>query len=281
MQRGPIVSSIAEARRRGAAKTLRVFFRVVKPTERFSNRVDDYVRYRPSYPLAVVTTLEHEAGLDPATTRVIDLGCGTGMSAALFLERGYAVTGVEPNAEMRAAAEARLGASPRFSIVAGTAESVPLPDDCCEVIVAAQAFHWFEPRVSKAEMKRLLVDQGWVALLWNDRRTDSTAFLRDYEALLLRHGTDYAKVMHRNWTDDAIAAFFGPQGCERRVFEYHQDFDWTGLYGRALSSSYVPAAGHPRHDAFVEALELSFQKHASGGTVRFEYDTRLYFGHLS
>lgn len=252
-----------------------------RPTERFSDRVEDYVRYRPSYPVEVVHTLEREAGIAPDSTRVLDLGCGTGISCDLFLAEGYAVTGVEPNAAMRDAARTRLGADPRFRIVAGRAEDVPLPDACCELIVAAQAFHWFDPPSSRSEMRRLLVAGGQVALLWNDRRTDTSPFLRDYEAALREHAPEYAKVDHRNWSDARIAAFFGPDGCRCPSFPSHQDLDLDGLTGRALSSSYVPLAGHPGHDDFLRALTRAFERHARAGSVRFEYDTRLYVGRLS
>jgi SAM-dependent methyltransferase len=255
--------------------------RKIKPTERFSSRVEDYIRCRPSYPDEVVQALEREAGIGPARTRVIDLGCGTGISAALFLAKGYTVTGVEPNAEMRQAAEARLGASPRFRIVAGSAEQTPLPDSSCELIAAAQAFHWFEPAATRVEMQRLLVEDGLLALLWNERRTEASAFLREYESILLQYAGDYTQVDHRNWSKAMIVDFFGPGGCSHRVFPNYQEFDLDGLIGRALSSSYVPGPGQPGHEQLMKALRGAFESHATGGAVRFEYDTQLYFGRLA
>jgi SAM-dependent methyltransferase len=253
----------------------------LRSTERFSDRVEDYVRYRPSYPVEVVRTLEREARVAPDRTRVVDLGCGTGISAACFLAEGYTVTGVEPNADMRAAAEAALRASARFRIVAGRAEDAPLPDSCCELIVAAQAFHWFDVRGARSEMRRLLVDDGMVALIWNDRRTDGSAFLRDYDAILRRYAPGYAQVARTYKSDIDIAGFFGPAGCIRRVFPYHQDFALPALTGRAMSSSYVPKLGQPGHDELVQALTDAFERHAVANAVRVEYDTRLYFGRLS
>lgn len=250
-------------------------------TTRFSDRVADYVRYRPSYHVAVIRTLEAELGITPQHTRVVDLGCGTGISAALFLDEGYSVVGVEPNAEMGKAAEERLGAHERFRLVAGTAEHTTLPEASCDLVVAAQAFHWFDPGPTRAEMKRVLAADGAVALVWNERRTDSTEFLRAYEALLQRFGTDYAQVVHRGFTDASIAAFFGGAGGNARVFPSHQDFDLAGLLGRALSSSYVPRAGQPGHEELKRGLEDAFARHAVGGVVRFDYDTKLYFGRLA
>ena len=252
-----------------------------KPTERFSDRVEDYVRWRPGYPVDLVRVLERERGISPVATRVIDIGCGTGISSALFVSEGYPVTGVEPNAEMRSMAEASLGTAPRFRSVDGTAEAVPLPDSSAELVVVAQAFHWFDQAAFRVEAQRLLVEGGTLALVWNGRRTDSTAFLRAYEELLRRHAPDYAKVNHQRITDSELLDFFGPSGCERRVFNTHQDFELDGLKGRALSSSYVPQAGEAGHEEMMAGLVQAFDMHATDGTVRFQYDTTMHFGSLS
>jgi SAM-dependent methyltransferase len=250
-----------------------------RPTTRFSDRVADYVRWRPSYPVAVVRTLERELGIAPGRTRVVDLGAGTGISSALFLGEGYEVIAVEPNAEMRAAAEASLGGDPRFRSVAGRAEATALGVDAGDLAIAAQAFHWFDPPRVRAELLRILRPPGAVALLWNDRRIDGSSFLRGYEELMRGLG-DYAAVNHLNVTDDTIAAFFGGAPTTR-VFDSHQDFDWEGLLGRALSSSYVPRAEHPDHPTFAAGLRRLFEREAREGRVRFVYDTRLIFGALA
>lgn len=252
-----------------------------EPTARFSDRVNDYIRYRPGYPVEVVRTLEHELGIRANRTRIVDIGSGTGISADLFLREGYAVVGVEPNEAMRTAAESVLASQPRFRSVKGSAESTTLPDACADLVIAAQAFHWFDVARSRREMVRLLGKDGAVALMWNDRQVGAKPFLQGYDEALRRWSIDYAEVNHQNLTDDDIGSFFGPRGCELRTFAQHQDFDWEGLLGRALSSSYVPLEGQPGHDELVAALSALFADHAKEGKVRFEYDTKLYFGRLS
>lgn len=245
-------------------------------TARFSDRVQNYVRYRPGYPPAVLDVLREETGLAPAHG-VADVGSGTGISARLFLDAGNTVHAVEPNAEMRAAAEAMLGADPRFASVEGTAEATTLPDASVDYVVAAQAFHWFDPPRVRAEWLRILRPGGWMVLLWNARKTDTTPFLRGYEALLHEHGTDYASVNHENVTQDTIRAVLGA-GCGRRDVPSEQVFDFEGLKGRLLSSSYAPNAGHPGHAPMLAALERLFREHQQDGRVRFEYDTQIYWG---
>jgi SAM-dependent methyltransferase len=247
------------------------------PTGRFSNRVEHYVRHRPGYPPAVVDTLVAETGLSPAAV-VADVGSGTGISAEPFLKLGATVYGVEPNDLMRRAAEDLLRAYPRFHSVAGSAEATTLPDAGVDYVVAGQAFHWFDPPQARREFARILRPGGWLVLVWNTRKTDTTPFLRAYEDLSLQYSTDYRQVDHRNVSAETIRSMFVPGECRERRFFNEQVFDYEGLKGRLLSSSYAPAEGHPNHGPTLRALELVFRAHQEDGRVRFEYDTELYFG---
>ncbi len=248
-------------------------------TERFSDRVADYARYRPSYPEGLVPAIREAVGLTPAWV-VADLGSGTGLSSRPFLEHGNPVVGVEPNEGMRGAAEASLAGFPAFRSVGGTAESTGLGDGSVDLVVAGQAFHWFDPAAAREESARILRDPGWAALFWNMRLSDADAFARGYESLLERHGTDYGRVRSR-WADrPAIEAFFGGRPEERRM-PNEQVFDFEGLRGRLLSSSYAPAPGHPSHEPMMEELRRLFDEHAVDGTVRFAYETELFLGRLS
>ncbi len=247
------------------------------PTRRFSDRVNDYVRYRPGYPAGVLDALRAGVGLTPAAV-IADIGAGTGISTELLLRNGNPVFAVEPNAEMRAAAEQLLGGRPGFHSVAGTAEATTLPAASVDGIVAAQAFHWFDVAKARAEFRRILRPGGWVALLWNTRRKD-TPFARAYEAVLTTYGTDYALVNHERIDEAALAGFFAP-GFERRSLPNAQVFNFESLRGRLLSSSYAPAAGHPQHAPMLVALERIFRGHQQGGNVRMEYLTQVYFGRV-
>lgn len=247
-----------------------------EPTRRFSNRVRDYVRYRPSYPDALIQTLAAEAGLSPASI-VADIGSGTGLSSECFLHYGCTVFAVEPNAAMRAAAEEWLREQPRFHSIDATAEATTLASQSIDLITVGQAFHWFERTRSRQEFTRILRPGGWVALFWNSRRTEATAFLRSYESLLQTYGTDYREVNHTRVDASVLQAFFG-SSYQIREFENEQVFDYEGLKGRLLSSSYAPAAGHPDHAPMLRELEHLFTAHQEEGRVRFLYHTHLYFG---
>lgn len=248
------------------------------PTKRFSSRVENYVLFRPGYPAEVIDLLRDECGLT-ADAVVADIGSGTGKLSELFLANGNRVFGVEPNLEMREAGARLLRGFPRFTSVDASAEATTLPDRCADFVTAGQAFHWFDRERCRAEFLRILKPGGWIVLVWNDRRTNTTPFLAAYERLLLDHGTDYQQVNHRKIDEAVLREFFRGESRVKK-FPNSQHFDFEGLKGRLLSSSYVPDAGQPGHDAMLAALRKLFDAHAANGCVAFDYDTLVYFGQL-
>ncbi len=248
-------------------------------TSRFSDRVENYIRYRPGYPPQVLETLRSECGLTPAHT-IADIASGTGIWTKLLLENGNSVYGIEPNVDMRIAGERLLRVTfPKFTSLDGTAEATTLPNASVDLVSAAQAAHWFDRGRARREFSRILKPGGWLVLLWNEREVDTTPFLRDYEQLLLTFATDYADVRHER-TTDAVNEFFDPSPYQQRVFPMHQVFDYLGVEGRLLSSSYAPGPGHPKHAPMLRELRQIFEKHAMAGRVTFAYKTRVYFGQL-
>ena len=133
---------------------------------------------------------------------------------------------------------------------------------------------------ARREFQRILKPGGWLVLLWNERLTDSTEFLRVYEQLLLTYGTDYKDVRHERTTEE-VHEFFDPDPFQERVFAMRQEFDYSGLEGRLLSSSYAPGPEHPKHAPMLQELRRLFDKHAAAERVSVDYKTRVYFGHLT
>ena len=250
-----------------------------EPTRRFADRVGDYVRYRPGYPPAVMDFFEHRLGLMPSAV-IADIGSGTGKLTELFLRNGNIVYGIEPNREMREAAETLLRDSSGFRSVAGSAEATGLDDGSVDYVVAAQAFHWFRIADARRELSRILRGERWAVLIWN-RRTETSSFLRDYEHLLQRLSIDYSTVDHRKTTDcGALSEFFDRRGHGKTTFPNEQVLEWTGLKGRVRSSSYVPLPGQPGHDPLLRELRRIFDIHQRNGAVRFEYQTEVFWGRL-
>lgn len=247
------------------------------PTGRFTNRVEDYVRHRPGYPPALLAWLREAHGVSPAWT-VADVGAGTGISARLFLEAGHPVIAVEPNPAMRAAADAALAGRPGYRSVAGRAEATTLPDASVDLVVAAQAFHWFDREAVRREWARILGPGGLALAVWNARRTGGTPFLDGYERLLRAHAPDYAQVAERYPTGEEMRGWFGAGFRGEAALESRQVLDLEGVRGRLLSSSYAPRPDQPGHAPMMEALERLFAGAAEGGRVAMEYDVRAYVG---
>lgn len=247
-------------------------------TTRFSNRVEDYVKYRPGYPAAIVDFLQNNYGLTKDKL-IADIGAGTGISAALFLAAGYKIIAVEPNKEMRDKSIELLGQYTSFTAQDGTAENTSLSDKSADAVIAGQAFHWFDAAKARAEFKRILQPGGIVALIWNERKTSSN-FEIEYDALIIKHATDYVQVDHRNIDTENIAAFFSPQPVRLEIFANKQVFDFEGLKGRLLSSSYIPGRNEPGHEAMLADLEALFAAYQTGGLITINYDTKVYVGSL-
>ncbi len=248
------------------------------PTARFSDRVQNYVLYRPGYPAEVLDLLRDECGLRPDHI-VADIASGTGLFSRLLLENENFVFAVEPNREMREMGIGQLQGNKRLEWIDGTAEETTLRSGSVDFVTAAQAAHWFDLPRARAEFLRILRPEGWCVLIWNERCTATTAFLRDYEQLLLTYATDYKEVRHER-TTAKIDEFFSPARFEERVFAMRLELDYEGAAGRLLSSSYAPSENHGNYVPMMQEFGRIFRAHATNDKVEFEYSTRVFYGHL-
>lgn len=243
--------------------------------ERFSNRVDNYVKYRPSYPAEMLEVFRNEMNLRENSV-IADIGSGTGISSKTFLEAGCRVIGVEPNTAMRAAAEEFLRDFPRFESVNGTAEQTNLPAQTVDLIIAAQAFHWFDVQKTPLEFKRILRDDGFVALIWNERQIGTNEFLREYEQLLKKYGRDYEKVRHDRLDKKILENFFQRE-FSLKTYPNAQTLDFQGLRGRIASSSYMPPESDPLFEPMTVELRGLFDNHSEKGRIKLLYDTNIFY----
>jgi ubiquinone/menaquinone biosynthesis C-methylase UbiE len=246
-------------------------------TRRFSDRVANYVKYRPSYPDAMIEYLVSK--VQTSEYKILaDIGSGTGILTRLLLSYYEKVIGVEPNNEMRLEAERALGSNERFVSVSGTAESTTLLDKSVNIITVAQAFHWFDREKTKKEFGRILKENGLVALIWNNRLVN-TEFLREYDSVLKEYATDYNEVNHQNIKLEDLQAFYGGE-VEKKEFKNKQEFDLESVYGRLDSSSYAPKPGTENYRVIREKLKDAFDLNELEGKVSFNYLTEMYIGEL-
>lgn len=243
-------------------------------TNRFSNRVEDYIRYRPTYPNDMIKVLENKMGLN--NTKVIaDIGSGTGLSSIPFLKNGNVVYGIEPNKEMREAQEHFLSGYSKFISVNGTAENTSLKPKSVDIIFSGQAFHWFDKVLSKKEFSKILKDNGNIVFVWNERSTKSD-FQKEYENILYNNIGEYKNVNHRNIDGPGIEKFFSPKAMQVEKLDNEQQFDLDGLIGRLKSSSYCPKEGVV-YEKLRNEIESLFSKYQKDNKITFQYETKIYW----
>lgn len=252
----------------------------MEPTKRFSTRAENYSKFRPSYPKEIISFLEF-VNILYKDSIIADIGSGTGILSELFLKNGNIVFGIEPNVDMRSTAEINLNNYQNFHSIDGSAESMNMEDKSVNIITVGQAFHWFNQKQARKEFKRILKPEGYVLIIWNNRKRSGSKFLEQYEDLLLTYGTDYKKISN---IDIDFEQFYGigknSESCLRKVFENYQLLNYPGLKGRLLSTSYAPLDGHPNYNNMIIELKKIFQENNRNGLVMFEYETEVYYGRL-
>jgi ubiquinone/menaquinone biosynthesis C-methylase UbiE len=244
---------------------------------RFDGRADAYSKYRPRYPQKVLAILKREAGFD-RTKVVADVAAGTGILSELFLGHGNLVYSVEPNEDMRRRAERELHGFRRSHLVTGTAEATTLEEGSVDLVSVGQALHWFDPGKARKEFSRILKEDGWVCILYNDRRKKG-GFDAAYEGIVRRHEVDLASAPDVD--RDYVARFLGNGTFKEFHMPNPQTLDLLGVLGRLESASYMPRRGTPGHREMEKEAREAFARHSRGGRVRFVYDTRMYLGKIS
>ena len=242
---------------------------------RFNNRVENYIKYRPGYPTEIIDFLKKEIGLKTSYL-IADIGSGTGILSELFLKNGNEVFGVEPNEEMRQAAEKLLKEYDNFHSINGKAENTNLDDNSIDLITAGQSFHWFNNERTRKEFKRILKPDRFTVLIWNNRGENSSEFMKDFDQLLNNLESDYKKVKHENLNDNDFRRFFGTKSYSVKSYDNFQSFDYKSLVGRLLSASYVPTEGKA-YTKMINKIKEIFDKHNENGKVKIEYKTKIYF----
>jgi SAM-dependent methyltransferase len=250
---------------------------MIDPTQRFSSRVDNYIRYRPRYPQEVIDTLVLNCGMSSSSV-IADVGAGSGALTEMFLRNGNRAFAVEPNREMREGAQRLLSKYPGFCSVDGRAESTSLQEESVDFVVIGQAFHWFDVPKTRREFMRILKPSGWAMVVWNEREYKTKPFLIAYHRLLVQYAPDYARAKHRRAYDTGLKHLWGPSGFAEVAFSYRQDMDFEGVKGRMLSSSYTPEPGHPNHEPLMAGLLKAFEMNQVNGRVTLDYITRMYYG---
>jgi SAM-dependent methyltransferase len=251
---------------------------MLDPTKRFSNRVENYLKFRPRYPTEITALLEKDCALTPDSV-IADIGSGTGFLSELFLRKGNRVLGIEPNAEMRAAGERLLADYPNFVSIDARAEATTLPEGSVDFVTVGQAFHWFDLGKARVEFSRILKPNGVVVLVWNGFQTSTSPATAAFLQIVVRYSVDYHEAV-REVLDDEISLFFSPGECRKRQLQNEQSFDFEGLKGRVLSMSYAPDNKSSDYTPMLAELQQFFNEYQRQNRIVIEYETPVYCGTL-
>ncbi|MBW4511383.1 MAG: class I SAM-dependent methyltransferase [Scytonematopsis contorta HA4267-MV1] len=240
----------------------------LNPLNRFSDRVEDYVKARPSYPEELIDKIL-EGLATPSQLLAVDIGAGTGISSRLIAEKGVRVIAIEPNTAMREAGEAH----PRVEFRSGSAEATNLPDASVDLVTAFQAFHWFNHEPSLLEFRRILKPGGRLAVVWNNRDEEDN-FTREYSSLVREISNKHPGESRLRKVEPLLES---PHFVNFREywFDYRQELDLAGLIGRARSVSYLPREGEGYNQLIAGLENLYNQFKDEQGLVYMVYRTSL------
>lgn len=253
-------------------------------TDRFTGRANQYVKYRPSYSTEVIQHIMTTAKLTNESV-IADIGAGTGIFSQKLLESQVPTIAVEPNEEMRHALliELQLYLTKTKSLLTvknGSAECTTLADQSVDHITCAQAYHWFDPALARAEFIRIMKPGGFVFLLWNQRDSHASSFVQDYEQLFLKYGKQYKEVGHKHVSQQLLKPFYGGQEPQLASFYNDQVLDYEGLIGRIQSSSFSLTEDDSRYASFMSEIQELYSKHQQDGYVKMVYRTDVYWGQM-
>lgn len=243
----------------------------------FSPKVGDYAASRPDYPAALFEMLATEGGLTAAAT-VADVGAGTGLLTQGLLRLGCRVVAVEPNADMRRAADRLLSGAANYRSVEGSAEAMPLADGSVDLITAAQAFHWFEVDRARQEFLRVLKPAGQVALIWNDRGMSGDPLNQALEDLCTRFGGARRGALAARDEQSDVPRFFGAVRPREYGWPHAHRLDEKRFLALIFSRSYIPARDTDEGRAVADAARAVFRRFATGNTVEVRYRTVTFLG---
>ncbi|OPA76873.1 SAM-dependent methyltransferase [Paenibacillus selenitireducens] len=246
-------------------------------TSKFTGKASGYALHRPSYPSALLDDLFTEYGLSSQSI-IADIGSGTGILTEQLLARGAQVLAVEPNEDMRLAAEQRLHTYDTYTSVPGTAEHTTLEDHTVDLITVAQAFHWFDKDLFQVECLRIAKPQAPVALIWNSRDPHSPMIQANYDICKIHCPQFNGFSGGIDETPDIFERFFRDGTYTFRTYENHLSFDLEGFVGRNLSASYAPQEGDSNYEAFIQDVTALFHQYSQDGILRFPNITRSYVG---
>ena len=243
--------------------------------DKFTGKAENYEKFRPSYPIEILNSF-YDYNLNQNSI-IADIGSGTGKLTKIFLENGNIVYAVEPNDDMRNMAISTLNEYKNFISIKGSAEITTLQNKIIDFVTVGQAFHWFNPLKALDEFKRILKNNGVLALVWNNGKT-SSAFMQEYENIL-DNIKNHNNKNHRDISDETIEKYYSKDYKKLTVENIHE-LNFNEILGRVLSSSCSPKENTKEYYETRNLLKEIFNKYKQNDKIIIEYETVIYIGRL-
>jgi ubiquinone/menaquinone biosynthesis C-methylase UbiE len=243
----------------------------------FDNKSRPYSIGRPMYPEAIIHKIK-DLGIG-AQSSIADIGAGTGLLTKMLGQLECDIFAVEPNMEMLNECKNYCSSNPNIHYIHAPAEDTQLKDNSIDFITIAQAFHWFDKQLCKAEFQRILKADGYVLILWNEMLADSD-LAKEYTSLLHKYKNYETAGISKDFDPDKEKRSFFGQEFEKVYYENRQTVTEKGFIGNALSLSYTPAESDNNYSVFLKELCSLFNKYEEDGKVTFEYETEACYAKL-
>ena len=243
----------------------------------FSDKADNYVKARPSYAKGLLDMLENY-GLKNGS-KVADIGSGTGIFTRQLLDKGATVYAVELNDKMRRKAEGSLEKFENFISVNASAEKTSLDDNSVDFVTCAQSFHWFDKEKFKPECKRILKQNGYVALVWNTRDMSSES-VKELSNLTSKNCPKFVGFNGGTRVNEEMINKFFDGKYDYFEFDNPLEYDEKKFIERCLSSSYSPKEGDENYSPYVADCKNFFEKFQKDGIYKMPNISALYIGKI-
>ena len=246
----------------------------------YSTKAEKYAMYRWDYSSSAIEAIIERTQMS-SISRIADLGAGTGILTRHFVTNTQKIYAIEPNFELRQILIRNLGVSPFIKIIEGSAEATNLPNNSVDIIMVAQAIHWFDPEPARREMIRILVDDGWLVLLRN-YGTSTNSERDEAERCLMTEefGADFT-VVNEHLKEKPVHYYFGNDDFHTFVFPFTFQQDWTGFIGSLTTASFMPDEDHPQYPKLETEARKIFDQYSNHGQWQVNGETELIIGRLS
>ena len=244
---------------------------------KFNKMQNDYSKYRPNYSNEAIEYILNLQNVDNEF-KVADIGAGTGKLSLPFVKRGLKLYGIEPNKDMYEKLLENMKEYSDFFGILGYSEKTYLDNKSIDLIVVGQAFHWFNIDEFKIECKRVLKDDSYIAILYNNGDYSKEVINKIHE-LSRRYCPEYkgsSGGLYNN--EDIFNNFF--KEYNKIIFKNDYKLTLDQFIGLNFSASYAPKENEENHDIYLSKLEEVFNTYQEDGYLTMPNNTILRIGKI-